>query len=160
MKKALAIVGMIGLCVFAFCSNGATSGRTPDASAEAAGSSGMTAAAGGASPQAKDMGIGPVKSVELGPVDKAMAEKGKGLFDDKCSMCHGLTEAKTGPALGNILSQVTPEYVMNLLLNTSEMEQKNARIIGLIKKYGMPMPSPGLDQDQARAILEYLRTTK
>ncbi len=113
-----------------------------------------------ATAQSTDKGIGPVKELKLGPVDKALADKGKALFDDKCAMCHGLTEAKAGPALGDVLSQVTPEFVVNFLLNTSEMEQKDARIMGLIQKYGMPMPPPGLDKDQALALLEYFRTTK
>lgn len=113
-----------------------------------------------ATAQSTDKGIGPVKELKLGPVDKALADKGKALFDDKCSMCHGLTEAKAGPALGDVLSQVTPEFVANFLLNTSEMEQKDARIMGLIQKYGMPMPPPELDKDQAMALLEYFRTTK
>ncbi len=110
--------------------------------------------------QSTDKGIGPVKELKLGPVDKALADKGKTLFDDNCAMCHGLTEDKTGPALGDVLSRVTPEFVANFLLNTSEMEQKDARIVGLIKKYGMPMPSLGLVKDQALALLEYFRTTK
>ena len=55
---------------------------------------------------------------------------------------------------------MAPEFVVNFLLNTSEMEQKDARIVGLIQKYGMPMPAPGLDKDQALALLEYFRTTK
>jgi cytochrome c len=110
--------------------------------------------------QSTDNGIGPVKDLKLGPIDKEMAGKGQGLFEEKCTMCHGLTEAKVGPALGDVLSEVTPEFVMNFLLNTSEMEQKDPRIVGLIGKYGMPMPPPNLDKDQARAILEYFRTTK
>lgn len=116
--------------------------------------------AGGAAGQAKDNGLGPVKNLTLGAIDKGLADKGKAIFEDKCAMCHGLTEDKTGPALGNVLGQVTPEFVMNFLLNTSEMEEKDQRILGLIKKFGVPMPPPGLDQDQARSVLEYLRTTK
>jgi cytochrome c len=110
--------------------------------------------------QAKDNGIGPVRSLSLGAIDKSLADKGKAIFEDKCTMCHGLNEDKTGPALGNVLNQVTPEFVMNFILNTAEMEQKDPRILGLIQKFGLPMPPPGLDQDQARAVLEYLRTTK
>jgi cytochrome c len=110
--------------------------------------------------QAKDSGIGPVKSLSLGAIDKSLADKGKAIFVDKCTMCHGLNEDKTGPALGNVLNQVTPEFVMNFILNTAEMEQKDSRILSLIQKFGLPMPPPGLDQDQARAVLEYLRTTK
>jgi len=116
--------------------------------------------AGEAAGQAKDNGLGPVKNLTLGAIDKGLADKGKAIFADKCAMCHGLTEDMTGPALGNVLGQVTPEFVMNFLLNTSEMEQKDQRILGLIKKFSTPMPPPGLDQDQARSVLEYLRTTK
>ncbi len=114
----------------------------------------------GAGPQAQDKGIGPITELKLGPVDKELAAKGQTIFDEKCAACHGLTEDKAGPALGNVLSQVSPEFVVNFILNTTEMEQKDGRIMDLIKKYGMPMPSPGLDKDQAMAVLEYLRTTK
>ena len=110
--------------------------------------------------QSADKGLGPIKDLKLGPIDKALADKGKALFDDKCAMCHGLTEDKAGPALGDVLGQATPEFVVNFLLNTMEMEQKDARILGLIQKYGMPMPSQELDKDQALALLEYFRTTK
>ena len=42
-----------------------------------------------ASAQSTDKGIGPVQELKLGPVDKALADKGKAIFDDKCAMCHG-----------------------------------------------------------------------
>lgn len=110
--------------------------------------------------QTADKGLGPIKDLKLGPVDKALAGKGKALFEDKCAMCHGLSEDKTGPALGDVLSRETPEFVVNFLLNTSEMEQKDARILGLIKDFGIPMPPQGLNKDQALSLLEYFRTTK
>jgi cytochrome c len=146
MKKLLALILVSSAFVFLGCraeaDRGSTSAKDPAAA------------------QAVGNGIGPVKSLTLGPVDKALAGKGKTIFDERCVACHGLTEDKTGPALGNVLGEVSPEFVMNFLLNTAEMEQKDTRILGLIKKFGMPMPPPGLDQDQARAVLEYLRTTK
>jgi cytochrome c len=110
--------------------------------------------------QTQDKGIGPIENLKLGPIDKTLAEKGKSLFEEKCTMCHSLTENKTGPALGDVLSQVPPEFVMNFILNTAEMEQKDQRIKDLIQEFGMPMPPPGLDQDEARALLEYFRTTQ
>ena len=145
MKKPLALILMSFVIVFLCCR--AEGNRQP-------GIGGDPAA------QAKDNGIGPVKALTLGAIDKALAEKGKTIFEDKCAMCHGLGEAKTGPALGNVLSEVTAEFVMNFVLNTAEMEQKDTRILALIKKFGLPMPPPGIDQDQARAVVEYLRTTK
>ena len=145
MKKPLAFILMSFVIVFLCCR--AEANRQPGVGGDSAA-------------QAKDNGIGPVKALTLGAIDKALAEKGRAIFGDKCAVCHSLSEAKTGPALGNVLSEVTPEFVMNFVLNTAEMEQKNNRILALIKKFGLPMPPPGIDQDQARGLLEYLRTTK
>lgn len=111
-----------------------------------------------ADPQA-DKGIGPIKALALAPVDARLAEQGKQIFDGKCTACHSLDKDTTGPALGSVLKGQTPEFVMNMLLNTAEMTQKNETIKKLAAKFGMPMPPPGLTQDQARAVLEYLRTT-
>lgn len=113
-------------------------------------------------PQAasSDKGIGPIKELKLGPVDDKLAARGKGLFDSRCAACHGLDKAIAGPALGNVLKARTPEYVMNMILNTAEMEAKDSTVKKLASQFGMPMPAPGLSQDEARAIVEYLRTTK
>jgi mono/diheme cytochrome c family protein len=146
MNKTLTLILVSGAFIFLSC--------RAEADRPAGSGSGPEAA------QAADKGIGPVKSLTLGPVDKALADKGKAIFDERCVACHSLSESKTGPAVGNVLAEVTPEFVMNLLLNTAEMAEKNPRIRGLLKKYGVPMPPPGLSQDQARAVVEYLRTTK
>jgi mono/diheme cytochrome c family protein len=49
---------------------------------------------------------------------------------------------------------------MNMILNTAEMVAKDPTVKKLAAQFGMPMPAPGLSQDEARAIVEYLRTTK
>ena len=116
-------------------------------------------AATGDRDQSSDKGIGPVRELKLGPVDASLAARGKGLFDDRCAACHGLDKAIAGPALGPILKQKTPEFVMNMMLNTAEMEAKNADIKKQAEKFGLSMPAPAVTEDQARAILEYLRTT-
>jgi len=110
--------------------------------------------------QAADKGIGPVKELKLGPVDPKLAENGKQIFDSKCASCHGLDKAIAGPPLGNVLAQQTPEFVMNMLLNTAGMEAQNATVKKAMSKYGMSMPAPGLSEQEARAVVEYLRTTK
>jgi mono/diheme cytochrome c family protein len=108
--------------------------------------------------QSGDKGIGPVKELKLGPVDGMLAARGKELFDSRCAACHGLDKAIAGPALGSILKQKTPEFVMNMMLNTAEMEAKNADVKKQAAKFGMSMPAPDLTEDQARAVVEYLRT--
>jgi len=110
-------------------------------------------------PQNKDLGIGPVKSVELGPLDKKMADKGKAVFNTKCIICHDLDQAKVGPTLRNETKLRTPEFIMNMLVNTIQMQKENATIKEQIKKYNnIIMTPPLLSQEQARTVLEYLRS--
>lgn len=110
-------------------------------------------------PQEKDLGIGPVKKVEIGPLDKTMSDKGKAIFNSKCIICHDLDQAKIGPVLRNITKVRTPEYIMNMLVNTIQMQKENATVKELIKKYNnIIMIPPLLNQEQARNMLEYLRS--
>ncbi len=110
-------------------------------------------------PHSKDLGIGPVKKVELGPINTKMVEEGKSLFNTKCSVCHEMNQKKVGPPLEDITKQRTPEFIMNLLLNTVQMQKDNATMKELLNEYNhLPMPNPALTKDQARAILEYLRS--
>ena len=109
--------------------------------------------------QNKDLGVGPIKSQPLGELDKKMADDGKSLYNSKCMVCHDLDQNKVGPALRNVTKTRTPEFFMNLMLNTVQMQKENATIKELTKKYNnVPMPDPALKQNQARSILEYLRS--
>ncbi len=110
-------------------------------------------------PHDKDLGIGPIKKVELGPLNSKMADEGKKLFINKCSVCHDLNQKKVGPPLQDITKIRTPEFIMNLLLNTVQMQQADSTMKILMKEYNnIPMPSPAVDKEQARSILEYLRS--
>ena len=110
-------------------------------------------------PQVKDHGIGPVKSVELGPLNKKMTDDGKAIFNNKCTICHDLDQKKIGPPLRNVSKDRAPEFIMNLLLNSAQMQKENPIIKDLLKKYNnMLMPDPALNQAQARSVLEYLRS--
>src|SRR5512135_1324401 len=140
MKKLLPLIALAGLAVFAVC--------PPDRAASA-----------GDPGQAGNKGIGPIKELKLGPVDEKLAAHGKELFDSRCASCHGLDKAVTGPALGGVLKTKTPEFVMNMILNTAEMVAKDPDIKKQAAKFGLSMPAPGLSQDDARALVEYFRTT-
>jgi len=110
-------------------------------------------------PQDKDLGIGPVKNVELGPLNKKMSDEGKSIYNNQCILCHDLDQKKIGPPLKNITKTRTPEYIMNLLLNSAQMQKENATVKALLKDYNnLPMPDPALNQAKARAVLEYLRS--
>ena len=110
-------------------------------------------------PQDKNLGIGPVKKLVLGPIDKKMVEEGKALYTAQCIVCHDMDQKKIGPALKNVTKMRTPEYLMNVLLNSAQMQKEDPTMKALLKEYNnMPMPDPGFNQAKARSVVEYLRS--
>jgi len=105
-------------------------------------------------------GIGPItEEVKVGPVDKALAAQGEKLFTAKgCTACHKIGEKYVGPALGGVTERRTPTYVMNMILNPAEMYEKHPVARGLLAEFMTQMPNLNLTKDEARAIMEYLRT--
>ncbi len=116
------------------------------------------------SPQGKkatvDNGIGPIKSVKLGKIDQDLVDQGNSIFYSKCYLCHDIDQQKLAPPLRGVAKQQTPEFIMNYLLNTAEMQEKDPRIKALMKQFpNVPkMPDQQLTKDDARAVLEFLRT--
>ena len=107
----------------------------------------------------KDKGIGPVKELKLGPVNQKLANDGKSVFTAKCAVCHSLDQKVIGPPLRNEIKSRTPEFIMNMILNPTGMEKSDPVIKELHKKYiATPMTDQGFTEDQARSLLEYLRT--
>jgi mono/diheme cytochrome c family protein len=125
----------------------------------AQGSAPGAAPAGGLTAFEQENGIGPVKQViDLGPIDSEKAEEGKALFEAKCVLCHKLTERYVGPALGGVTERRTAAYIMNMILNPEEMYTRHPVARQLLAEHMTQMPNLGLTQDQAREIVEYLRT--
>lgn len=104
-----------------------------------------------------DKGIGPITTVTLGNINEEMAMQGKGIFDGKCLTCHRADADGAGPKLKDITKKRTPEWIMNIILNPQEMILKNATAKKVSEKYKMHMSSYGLTEQDARAVLEYLR---
>lgn len=102
-------------------------------------------------------GVGSITSFEHKPFDAALANKGVELFVSKCAMCHSFDRTLVGPSLDAVVKRRTPEWIMNMMLDPTTMLEKDADAKALSKEYGSPMISLGLKQEEARAILEYLR---
>ncbi len=68
-----------------------------------------------------------------------------------------LDSTKIGPPLRPVTTQRPPEFIMNMLLNTDQMEKKDPEVKKMISQYGTFMTVQSLTQDQARALLEFLR---
>lgn len=104
-------------------------------------------------------GVGPITKVELGPIDQAMVDEGKALYEQLCTACHKADEKFIGPAPAGILSRRSPEWIMNMILNPEVMVREDPIAKQLLVEYNMaPMANQGLTEDQARKILEYFRT--
>jgi mono/diheme cytochrome c family protein len=130
-------------------------GKTDQAPAAAA----APPADGGLTPFQLENGIGPVKeALTLGPVDKELSEKGEAIFQGKCSACHKMAERYVGPALGDVTKRRAPAYILNMILNPEEMYTKHPAAKQLLAEHMTQMPNLALSQDEARQVLEYLRT--
>jgi cytochrome c2 len=127
--------------------------------APAAGAGQAAPAEAGLTPFEQENGIGPVKqAIELGPVDHELAESGEKLFEAKCVLCHKMSERYVGPALGDVTQRRTAAYIMNMILNPEEMYTKHPVARQLLAEHMTQMPNLGLKQEEAREIVEYLRT--
>lgn len=104
-------------------------------------------------------GIGPIKQeVALGEINPALVETGKAIFDMKCTSCHHMDTRFVGPALGDVTERRSPAFIMNFMLNPSEMARQHPEGRKLLAEYLTPMPFQNVSEDDARALLEYLRT--
>ncbi len=104
-------------------------------------------------------GIGPVTEVvEVGALDPAMAQTGEEIFAMKCSSCHKIDERYVGPALGEIAQQRSATFIMNMILNPKEMYERHPETKALLAEYLSFMPDQNVTPDEARAIVEYLRS--
>lgn len=107
----------------------------------------------------ENKGVGPVKSVTIADkIDMDMAAKGKVLYDAKCETCHRPHKRLVGPPQAGILKRRTPEWTMNMILNPTQMLKEDPLAQKLLAEFGSPMTDMNLTQDQARQVLEYIRT--
>ncbi|MDG1761509.1 MAG: cytochrome c [Flavobacteriaceae bacterium] len=105
-------------------------------------------------------GIGPVTHLEFDSIiDINLAEKGDKIFGAKCTSCHMEETRLIGPAMKGIYDRRSPEWVMNIMLNPTEMLKKDPVAKALLKEYNnVMMLNQNLTEVEARAIAEYLRT--
>ncbi len=105
-------------------------------------------------------GIGPIKDVTIDEkIDRKLAVKGKEIYDTKCVACHAVDHKLIGPPQKGIMGKRTPEWVMNMIMNPTEMLEKDPIAKAMLEEFnGVPMIDQNITQDEARAIVEYFRT--
>ncbi len=71
-------------------------------------------------------GIGPVSKIVFDDeINQNLANSGKKLFNQLCTSCHMIKEESVGPAIKGILERRSPEWIMNMILNPTEMLQED-----------------------------------
>lgn len=104
-------------------------------------------------------GEGKFTKVEVGAtLDAAMAANGEKVFTVKCQSCHKLTDEKlVGPGWKGVTSRNTNEWIMNFITNTDEMLTKDPKAQAQLEICLVRMPNQSLTDDDARALLEFMR---
>ncbi len=156
IKTALIAIA-IPLGFMTACSSGGD--ESADSGEDAGGASFLAEGASGDDAMiAEGKGVGPTSSVTLGDIDDDMATAGKALFDGKCMACHRFTDEKfVGPGLKGVTNKRKPEWIMNMIVNPQEMIEKDPVAKAMFEEYGTPMTNMGVDEADARKILEYMR---
>lgn len=104
-------------------------------------------------------GIGPHQNVQLThPLDEKMIAEGQNTYNVKCGSCHKLTDEKlVGPGWKGVTDRRTPEWIMNFVTNTEEMLEKDTAAQNLLEVCLVKMPMQNLSEQDARAVLEFMR---
>ena len=64
-----------------------------------------------------------------------------------------------GPAMAGVYERRSPEWVMNMILNPTQMLKEDPIAIALLKEYNNAiMLDQNLSEEEARDLAEYLRT--
>ncbi|MCI1753097.1 MAG: cytochrome c [Flavobacteriales bacterium] len=97
--------------------------------------------------------------ITLGPIDQAKVASGQKIFDEKCHACHGLTDQKViGPGWKGVTEHRKPEWIMNMILHTDWMLENDTAAQNLVELTKARMTDQELTKDQARDMLELMRT--
>lgn len=106
-----------------------------------------------------DHGLITADDLKLGDIDQAMVEKGRSTYDVKCQACHSLGENRVvGPGWKGITTKRTPEWIMNMVVHTDAMLATDPEAQKMLEECLVRMPNQNLTVDDAREVLEFMRT--
>ncbi len=97
-------------------------------------------------------------NVNVSGLDKAMAAKGESISQSKCMSCHKASDERlVGPGWAGVTKRHTPAWIMNFMTNTDAMIDKDPDLQSQLELCLVRMPDQNLGDDDARAILEFMR---
>ena len=91
-------------------------------------------------------------------LDATMAAEGEKIAQVKCASCHKLTaERLVGPGWAGVTKRRAPEWIMNFITNPDPMISKDPAVQAQLELCLVRMPNQNLADNEARAILEFMR---
>lgn len=94
----------------------------------------------------------------VGVLDATLAEKGNSISSTKCFSCHKTTNEKlVGPGWKGVTERRTPHWIMNFITNPDPMIDKDPEVQAQLELCLVRMPNQNLTEDEARAIVEFMR---
>ena len=107
----------------------------------------------------QEHGFGPItEPVQISDaIDEDLAALGHDVFELRCESCHRIDSELVGPAMRGVFQGRSPEWIMNFTLNPRENIQDHPLGQSLMQQYLVEMPYQGVSEEEARAIVEYLR---
>jgi cytochrome c551/c552 len=84
---------------------------------------------------------------------------GKTIYESKCLACHKLTNEKVvGPGWAGVSKNRKPEWILNMITNVEMMLEKDEEAQKLLEQCLVRMPNQNVAQEDARKILEFMRS--
>ncbi len=97
-------------------------------------------------------------NVDVSKFDASMAAEGKKIAEVKCTSCHKPTEEKlVGPGWKGVTTRQSPHWIMNFISNPDPMITVDPELQKQLEICLVRMPNQGLNETEARQILEYMR---
>lgn len=92
------------------------------------------------------------------PIDESKAKAGETLFQSKgCSACHGFGKRVSCPDLDGVTQRRTAKWMESQVLHPDVMTKHDPTARALFAQYSLQMPKQGLTQDEAQAVIEFLK---
>jgi hypothetical protein len=93
------------------------------------------------------------------PLNAQWIADGKGIYELKCQACHKLTDERlVGPGWKDVTKRREPHWILNMVTNVDMMLEKDAEAQKLLEQCLVRMPNQNLTIDQARHVLEFMRS--
>lgn len=93
------------------------------------------------------------------PLNTQWVTDGKNIYDVKCQACHKLTDERlVGPGWKGVTKRREPHWIMNMVTNVDMMLEKDPEAQKLLEQCLVRMPNQNLTTDEARHVLEFMRS--